>query len=177
MNDRLLSKLKKLMAIVNGSQHPGERNSAQSKVEAYLKQHGLTLLDLDDVLSETVTKPRHFRYNTSHEKTILTQLFCRVLDKWEFDCWVNSNYTRLTIHCTDEQAAEIAVYYEVIKRDLNEQLKDYVSAFINKNQLFPPTDEYPEKWRSEGKTDPRRAARVRALRAGIEASKLHKLLE
>lgn len=160
MNNQIEPKLKdrllKLLALTeSGNRH--EAATAQSRIEALCKKHGV---DIAVLMDESEAVEMHwFRYDNQYSQQVLGQTIFRVTNI--FQTWTNKSRQRQTgVECTASQAAEIELWWSVMRAALKQHLDDSTYAFIQANRLFGDSTVLPERERSAEEI----AAAERAMR-------------
>ncbi len=130
IKDTLL-KIKRLMDDPSATQ--GERESAQEKFHLLMGKYGLSE---DDIISGE-KKPVQFSYKTKHEKKILLQVISMVINpEKHFRFWNLYRSRKIEVDVTPLEEAEIILYWSAYKKAFNDQLEDFVIAFIMSNDIF-----------------------------------------
>jgi hypothetical protein len=141
--DKLLEKLLKVKALADGGATPEERDTAQQMLEAMLKRNKFTL---EDLLGNQEQKKWYlFRWIDEFEETILTQVLFVALDwpdsfpirRWDHDkrAGVRKGFS---VELTAVQYAEVSVAYEHYKAEWKRQVANFMSAFLQVNDLVRP---------------------------------------
>jgi hypothetical protein len=167
LKDRLL----KLLALTE-SGNRFEAANAQSRIEALCKKHGVDVNVLTDACEDVVM--HWFRYDNSYSQQVLGQTIFRLTNI--VDTWTNKSRQRQTgVQCTASQAAEIELWWSVMRAALKQHLADSTHAFIQANRLFGDSAVLPERERTEEEI----AAAERAMRLAklIDPTQVLKRLE
>lgn len=135
MNPKLRSRLLKLLALTASSnQH--EAANAQSRIDALCAKHNV---NMDDLLDETEQVSMHwFRYDDKNSKAVLLNTIWRatdILDTWQ----CASKQRQVGVKCTRSQAAEIQLWWSVMRQAFKQHMEDSTNAFIIANKLFGET--------------------------------------
>ena len=110
----------------------GEREAA---LETYARLKALYNIS-DDLITEPELSNHYFKFESEVMKRLLHQVIYSV-------CGSEQIYTihglrkQLYVRCTDFEAAEIGLLYDVYKHELKKTLKAAYLAFINANDIFP----------------------------------------
>lgn len=118
---------------INGER--GEKKAAANKLKVLLEKYNLTL---EDITGEEKIKTHYVSFYESFEKSLFHQT------AFKFGCESGRILTkgkRLYVECTPSQFIDIDRYWQAYKRDYKAQLKIFQSAFIQKNEIFPVTDD------------------------------------
>lgn len=135
MDDKLKARLTKLKSLAERGVG-GEKETAEKKLRKLLADNGLTESDL---LEET---PQYylFSYTYPYKRKLLGQIIYKVMNKTEI---YHSKGTRnkLGIYCTPSQKLEIDLDFEFYSNLLDTEIDLLLSAFIQKQDLFPDSSE------------------------------------
>ncbi len=172
--EKLLEKLKKVKALAERGSS-GERDSAAALLTALMKKHGITDADLEGAEISV----HWFRYKTIYERKLLFQLSYMHLGSGHAAGCVGKYTGRkrkeVGINCTPAQFIEIEADYQFYRKALEEELDVFYSAFIQKNELFPP----PDLSRDGGDVKPvdlNVIMKMAAMMEGIEHRTRHKAI-
>lgn len=135
MNDELVSKLKKIQALAERGVG-GEKESAQKKLKKLLKDNNMTEADLNE------EKQNYYLFSYSgapYRKRLLGQILYKVLGHKSNFKMYHSYHTRnkFGIYCTPAQKLEIDLDYEFYSSIFETEVDLLLSAFIQKQDLFP----------------------------------------
>lgn len=135
MTEELKSKLKKIQVLAQRGVG-GEAESAKKKLEQLLRNNGLTEKDLD---SEKVNYYLFSYSGAPYRYKLLSQIIYKVMGNNEGFHVYKSRYTRnkLGIYCTPAQKIEIDLDYEFYSNLFDEEIDIFLSAFIDKQHIFP----------------------------------------
>ena len=137
--ERLLEKLGKVKALADRGEG-GEKESAERTLAALMKRYGITEEDLED----TKATIHWIRYKTDWERRLLGQLaYMHLGTGHSFGCV--GRYTKrprkeVGIECTPAQYIEIEADFAFYSEAMKEEMELFYSAFLQKNNLFPPPD-------------------------------------
>lgn len=137
--ERLLQKIKRVQAL---AQHgvDGERDSAAAMLEKLMKQYGIAEADIAEERREMAW----FRFKAPIEEKLLGQVIYSVMgDCPVYDCKgreSNRKHKVVGCKCTAAERLEIELSFEFFNRAMQAELERFISAFINKNRIFPPQD-------------------------------------
>lgn len=136
--ESILEKLRKIK-LLSERGIGGEARNALSKLEAMLKQHGLTMRDLamDDL------KRYDFTYNTMMERKLLVQIAASILKSSTFRVFGVEKRGRvariLVLELTAVQYCDISMAFAYYKKILKIEQERLLSAFIQQHELYPPS--------------------------------------
>jgi len=130
-------RLKKLYALAMRGVG-GEKVQAQAILEKLLKKYAITLDELD----EKTVKYYELEYHGKEQESLLKQTIYKITDdKNSFYnlCYTNSGRkckTRLGVHCTAAQKAEIEFLFSFYIRVWEKEREALLQAFIQKHRIF-----------------------------------------
>lgn len=164
--DRLLERLKRVKSLADRGTG-GERDNAATLLTTLMEKHNITEADLEDAKVSTYW----FRYQTSYERKLLFQLSYMHLGSGHAVGCVGAYSGRrrkeVGIKCTPAQYIEIEADYQFYRSALEEELEVFYSAFVQKNELFPPPELAGSRDVTE-LTDPDTILKMEAMMEGIE---------
>lgn len=135
--DRIKERAAKLLNLARRGVG-GERHKAEALLHKILDQYGLTLEDLG--ADEQPKKMYVFKYKGSHEKALLLQIVAVVLDVRQVASFARRHArSEIRFELTAFQYAEVDLRYSAYIRDFRKQVDNLLTAFIQKNHLFPTT--------------------------------------
>jgi hypothetical protein len=117
-----------------------ERQVARHKIKEIAKKYAIDLRDI-----EQQKEYQFYAYRTKHEKRLLAQIFCRVLNKMDFNVFTNPHKRGFGIEVTSKQHAEISALYAVYKRELEKEFELTYRAFVQRNEIFSTSKEQEQK--------------------------------
>ena len=176
--ERLLEKLMKVKALADRGEG-GERESAERTLAALMERYGITEADLEDNQVST----HWIRYKTVWEKKLLHQLAYMYLGEGNsFGCvgtYTGRSRKEVGIKCTPAQYIEIEADFAFYSAAMEEEMGIFYSAFLQKNNLFPPPELARENTEEEiaEAMDLERLAKISAMMDGIEQHTRHKAIE
>lgn len=141
--ERLLEKIRKVQALANRGAD-GEKKSAAALLDKLMKQYGI---DEAEIAEERLEKC-FFRYKTPYERKLLVQVIYTVTGKIPFKCvgsYSGRARKQVGIDCTAAERLEIEFSYEFYKAALEEEMERFYSAFLMKNDIFPPDSKKAEE--------------------------------
>ena len=173
--ERLLERLKGVKALAEKGSD-GERDNAAALLAALMQKYGITEADLENAQIST----HWIRYKTVYERKLLFQLSYMHLGKGHASGCVG-RYTgrrrkEVGINCTPAQYIEIVADYQFYRKALEEEMDIFYSAFIQKNELFPPTD-LAGRQDDSGPVDIDVILKMQAMMEGIEHRTRHRAIE
>ncbi len=139
--ERLLEKIRKVQALANRGAD-GEKQSAAALLDRLMTQYGI---DEAEIAEERLEKC-FFRYKTPYERKLLVQVIYTVTGKIPFKCvgsYSGRARKQVGIDCTAAERLEIEFSYEFYKAALEEEMERFYSAFVMKNDIFPPAGRHP----------------------------------
>lgn len=137
--ERLLEKIRKVQALANRGAD-GEKQSAAALLDKLMKQYGI---DEAEIAEERLEKC-FFRYKTPYERKL----------------------QQVGIDCTAAERLEIEFSYEFYKAALEEEMERFYSAFLMKNDIFPPDSKKAEEIPA-AEISQSEAFKLQALMAGM----------
>lgn len=134
IDPRILNRLQGLLALT-ASNNVHEAQSAQAKLEALCKKYKIDILDLCNVEEE---KEVHwFRYDSANSKTIILQTAGKVLGEDGNSYYTNrSKQLYVGFKCTKSAAAELGLWWSVMRAAFKEHEKASTIAFVHANRLY-----------------------------------------
>lgn len=162
--ERLLEKIRKVQALANRGAD-GEKKSAAALLDKLMKQYGI---DEAEIAEERLEKC-FFRYKTPYERKLLVQVIYTVTGKIPFKCvgsYSGRARKQVGIDCTAAERLEIEFSYEFYKAALEEEMERFCSAFLMKNDIFPPASKKAEEIPAE-EISRSEALKLQALMAGM----------
>ncbi|MCA9052145.1 MAG: hypothetical protein KDE47_11185 [Caldilineaceae bacterium] len=121
-------RLKKLIALRDGTNKPGERAAAQAAIDR--------LLDKGHQLPEE-KKVRWVRFNRVQDRRLFTQVFASVIGDAPKEYWENPiRKKQRGFDLTDAEWAEIELLYAHYKAALKKHMEASFRAFVIANKLF-----------------------------------------
>lgn len=161
--ERLLEKIRKVQALANRGAD-GEKQSA-ALLDRLMTQYGI---DEAEIAEERLEKC-FFRYKTPYERKLLVQVIYTVTGKIPFKCvgsYSGRARKQVGIDCTAAERLEIEFSYEFYKAALEEEMERFYSAFLMKNDIFPPDSKKAEEIPA-AEISQSEAFKLQALMAGM----------
>lgn len=172
--ERLLERLKGVKALAEKGS-AGERDNAAALLTTLMKKHGISDADLEGA----EVSIHWIRYKTIYERKLLFQISYMHLGSGHASGCVGAYSGRkrkeVGIKCTPAQFIEIEADYQFYRKALEEELDVFYSAFIQKNELFPPPDLSREGADAEP-IDPNVIMKMAAMMEGIDHRTRHKAI-
>lgn len=140
--ERILQKIKRVQALAERGV-AGERESAAATLDRLMKQYGITEADIAEERREIAW----FRYKTPLEKKLLAQVIYTVTGRAARGCvgtYTNRARKKLGVECTAAERLEIELCFEFYNAALEEEIERFYSAFLIKNDIFPPDSKAAE---------------------------------
>lgn len=162
--ERLLAKIRKVQALANRGAD-GEKQSAAALLDRLMTQYGI---DEAEIAEERLEKC-FFRYKTPYERKLLVQVIYTVTGKIPFKCvgsYSGRARKQVGIDCTAAERLEIEFSYEFYKAALEEEMERFYSAFLMKNDIFPPASKKAEEIPA-AEISRSEALKLQALMAGM----------
>jgi len=148
----ILTRLRAIRALMDDrAATNGERAAAAAMYEKLLRTHGLT----EQAVLETKTSILRFEAVNEAERKLLLQVVSKVTNNLELSYWDRNPYDSrnprkssryLWFELTPLNAKEVALLYAHYRKELADEMKKLVSAFILANDI------YPDKSDSDGST-------------------------
>lgn len=130
--DYYIERIKKVKRLAREGS-PGEREAAERLLAQLMERHGVE----DDELEERT--PFFVAYTSNAEHTVLTQVCFRVLgnDAQLFALRQGGRKLRkIEVYATPQEKDRILVLWAIFRKELAEQMRLFVRAFVQKNDLF-----------------------------------------
>ncbi len=147
--DKARERMLKLLALARRGEG-GERDNAQRFLNRLLKQHNLSIEDLEE--EGQPAEWQKFTYKTAFGQRLLVQVIGMVLGRHTFDTRVKRGRKGFEVQITKAQHVEIDLYYRAFQRDLEQAMKHTFVAFISRNGIgvdAPQEDDGPSKYSDE----------------------------
>lgn len=165
--------LKKIKALAERGVD-GERESAQTLLARLMEQYGISETEIEEERREIAWFP----YSQETERRLLNQIIYMVTGAGGFGCvgeYSGRKRKKMGTECTAAERLEIEANYAFFKEAMKKELEIFYSAFVNKNNLFPPADKV--KPRSIEELSPEEKAyyaKVGLMAEGMERHTLRK---
>ena len=131
--NNIQEKLKKIKALAERGVD-GEKEQAQVLYDKLLAKYEISPETIDN--TEEI-KMIWFKYHGELEKKLLAQVFYKVTGSLEY--WVKTDKRKhlLGVYCTEFEVDEILFYFRFYNEHFKNELDIFISAFMNKNNIFP----------------------------------------
>lgn len=172
--ERLLEKMKGLKALAERGVD-GEKESAQRMLEKFMEKYGMTESDIGDEAVEIAW----FRFQDFSEFRLISQIIYMVMgdcDTYRKLGKANRKHKALGVYCTAAERLEIELNIDFYKRAMQEELKLFYKAFMNKNNLFPP-DGKARATTSSDELSREEALKLSFMMEGMEQHTIRKMIE
>lgn len=113
----------------------GERENAESRLEALLKRQGIKK---EDFLEKEDVQEFFFTFNNKFEKRLFIQIAFSVQAEKVYSY---PGSKRLSVQCTVAQHAEIKIKYSVYRRALEDEFDLTFEAFVHSQRIYKPSVE------------------------------------
>jgi hypothetical protein len=165
--ESILIRLRKIEALARDG-IGGERENARRMLGKLCAKHGVTL----EELTEETRLEVPFSVRGTHDKQLLFQVYAFIRNASQVTYRVKKRKPNLIwFSLTRAEAIDMRECFDHYRLQWKKQsmamLDDLLSAFIQKNRIFPPPSDHEEE---PDTIDIERIARLRALMGGIESS-------
>ena len=165
--ERLIKRLEGVRALAQKGVG-GEKENAERILADLMARYGITDADLEESREETY----FIRYGTPYERRLLYQLAYMHLGPGHaggvVGKYTNRPRKKVAITCTPANYIEIEADYEFYRKALAEDMDLLYSAFINKNDLFPPPELAGEPSDDEDEFDIVRAVKIATMAESLD---------
>ena len=172
--ERLLKKLEGVRALAQRGVG-GEKQNAERILADLMDRYGITDADLEEDREETY----FIRYSTTYERRLLHQLAYMHLGPGHsggcVGTYTNRPRKKVAITCTPAAYIEIEADYEFYRKALVDDLDLLYSAFLTKNDLFPPPELAGEPG-SDDEIDIERSTKIALISESLDRRQRHKAL-
>ena len=173
--EELLKRLERVKALAERGVG-GEKENAEALLKRLMEKYGISDEDIED----TSTRTYFIRYQTQWERKLLHQIaYMHLGSGHSFGCvgtYTNRSRKKVGVECTPAQYIEIEADYEFFRTAMEEEMSIFYTAFISKNNLFPPPELASPDDDSDEEIDLVRAKKVSAFMMGIERRTRNKAL-
>ena len=173
--ERLLEKLAAVKALADRGVG-GEKTAAEQRLRYLMQKHGITESDLED----SAAKLYWIRYKTEYERKLIRQLaYMHLGSGHSFGCvgtYSNRPRKNIGVECTPSQYIEIEADFEFYRAALAEEMDIFYSAFLQKNNLFPPPELADTRTDDDDEVDMERIEKMVAMMNGIDHRTRNKAL-
>lgn len=144
--ERILQKIKLVQALAEKGVD-GERESAAATLDRLMKRYGITEADIAEERREL----EWFRYKTPLDRKLLLQVIYATTGRVGAGCvgtYTGRKRKQIGVTCTAAERLEIQFAYDFYREAMEKELERFYSAFLIKNEIFPPEnmecEELPE---------------------------------
>lgn len=173
--EELLKRLERVKALAERGVG-GEKENAEALLKRLMEKYDISDEDIED----TSTRTYFIRYQTQWERKLLHQIaYMHLGSGHSFGCvgtYTNRSRKKVGVECTPAQYIEIEADYEFFRTAMEEEMSIFYTAFISKNNLFPPPELASSDDESDEEIDLVRAKKVSAFMMGIERRTRNKAL-
>jgi len=172
MNEKLETKLKKLLALAERGEG-GEKVNAQRMLEKLLIKHSLSLSDITDERIDI----HWFKYKGKIEKRLVLQIITSIAPN--ASKWTNRRKREtLGADLTTQQMLEVELMFHHYKIALNDDIEALFSAFIHKNDIYPPdsADEESGSCKDQSPEEKARLFKIVKMMEGMDKTHIRKEL-
>lgn len=152
----------------------GEKENAEALLNRLMVKHGISEEDIED----TVERDYFIRYHNFWERKLIVQIAYKHLGSGHCCGTVGTQsgrpHKKICVTCTPAQYIEIEADFEFYKAAWEEELAIFYSAFISKNDIFPPPELASPS--DDDEIDLVRLEKVRAMMSGIDRRTRRKAL-
>ena len=128
---QIKQKLKKIQQLAERGE-AGEKDNANRLLKELLKKYRLTIEDL----FEDEKKHYTIKYRHRWEKTLLFQIYAKVLNKTTINYMKEKYHSRVTFELTPSEYAEIKLLFDIYRKTFKEEIGVLVDAFISKHEIW-----------------------------------------
>ena len=162
--ERLLEKVKRVQALAERGVD-GEKDSAAALLDRLMKQYGISEAEIAEERREIAW----FRFKTPLERKLLNQVIYTVTGRIPYGCvgrYTGRTRKQIGIECTAAERLEIEISFEFYNAALQQELERFYSAFLMKNDIFPPASKKAEEIPA-AEISRSEALKLQALMAGM----------
>lgn len=141
--EKLLQKIKRVQALAERGEG-GEKENAAALLERMMKQYGISESDIAEEHREIAW----FRYKTPLERKLLVQVIYTVTGRVCYGCvgtHTGRSRKQVGLECTAAERLEIEISFEFFNAALQTEIERFYSAFLIKNNIFPPDGKAVDK--------------------------------
>lgn len=141
--EALLRRIKKVRELATRGEH-SEKEAAEKMLKRLMKKHNITEAELSQEKLKTV----FFPYHTEEERRLLSQIIYAVTGCSAYGCigtYTGRKRKKVGVDCTEGERIEIEASFEFYNAALKEEYEFFFTAFVNKNDIFPPPDKMAER--------------------------------
>ena len=144
----------------------GEKENAEALLNRLMAKYSISEEDIED----TAERDYFIRYHNFWERKLIVQIAYKHLGSGHCCGTVGTQsgrpHKKICVTCTPAQYIEIEADFEFYKAAWEEELAIFYSAFISKNDIFPPPELASPS--DDDEIDLVRLEKVRAMMSGID---------
>lgn len=130
--ERIKQRLYKLLELATRGAG-GERENAESRLDALLEKHGVKK---EDFIETESTQEFFFTFKNKFEK----RLFLQISSSLGIEHALSYRGTKqLSVECTVAQNAELQIKYSVYRKALQDEFEMTFEAFIHSQEIYSPS--------------------------------------
>ena len=137
--EELLRRLERVKALAERGVG-GEKENAEALLNRLMAKYGISEEDIED----TAERDYFIRYHNFWERKLIVQIAYKHLGNGHCCGTVGTQsgrpHKKICVTCTPAQYIEIETDFEFYKAAWEEELAIFYSAFISKNDIFPPPE-------------------------------------
>lgn len=154
----------------------GEKENAEALLNRLMEKYGVSETDIED----TTERDYFIRYHNVWERKLIVQITYMHLGSGHVAATVGTRsgrpHKKICVTCTPAQYIEIEADFEFYKAAWEEDLAIFYSAFISKNDIFPPPELAAQSDDDDDEIDLIRMEKVSAMMSGIDKRTRNKAL-
>lgn len=137
MNNKIRKRLDKLLALTE-SNNKHEADNALSRIKTLCSKHGI---DYQQLIDESEIKESFwFRYDNSNSEQVLVNAIWKICGNVQI--YKNRYKQRqLCVDITKGEAAELELYWSIMRAAFKQHLKDATNAFIMANNIYGESED------------------------------------
>lgn len=163
--EELLRRLERVKALAERGVG-GEKENAEALLNRLMAKYSISEEDIED----TAERDYFIRYHNFWERKLIVQIAYKHLGSGHCCGTVGTQsgrpHKKICVTCTPAQYIEIEADFEFYKAAWEEELAIFYSAFISKNDIFPPPELASPS--DDDEIDLVRLEKVRAMMSGID---------
>ena len=164
MDEKIILKLKKIKALAEEG-IGGEKNAAAAIYKKLLSELDVSPEELNYIMSEV--RSYYFKFCNSMEERLLGQIAYKVIGSGRY--YLQNSGKKIRLECTEIEASEIQMLFNLYRKKLKEDLEIFFSAFVHRQNIFP--DETARLYKAPENISPmdnERANKVLKMMQGID---------
>lgn len=163
--EELLRRLERVKALAERGVG-GEKENAEALLNRLMAKYSISEEDIED----TAERDYFIRYHNFWERKLIVQIAYKHLGSGHCCGTVGTQsgrpHKKICVTCAPAQYIEIEADFEFYKAAWEEELAIFYSAFISKNDIFPPPELASPS--DDDEIDLVRLEKVRAMMSGID---------